>query len=93
MRRNAGSSRSKWIGDICGQRIVYVFRISFVKYNTARCVEDDRPFRVVPLLAHTDRGNQGTDTDSGRAQVVDLIDLQAGIDFAGVESEYHSPDL
>ena len=33
--------------------------------------------------ADPDRGNEGADADTGSAEVVDLIDLQAGIDLAG----------
>lgn len=41
----------------------------------------------VAVLAHlftdTDCRQQGTDTDTGRTQVVDFIDLQAGVDLVG----------
>ena len=36
------------------------------------------------LLPDADGGQQGTDTDTGSTQVVDLVDLQAGVDLAGV---------
>src|SRR5699024_5442189 len=35
-------------------------------------------------LAHPEGGDQGTDTDSRGSQVVDLVDLQAGVNLAGV---------
>ena len=35
------------------------------------------------LLTDTDRRQQGTDTDTCRTQVVDLIDLQTGVDLIG----------
>ena len=38
---------------------------------------------VMLLFAHTDSGEQGTDTDAGRTQVVDFVDLQTGVDLAG----------
>ena len=35
------------------------------------------------LLAHADRGQQGAHADAGRAQVVDFVDLQRGVDLIG----------
>ena len=40
----------------------------------------DVPFFILCLFC-TDSSDQGTDTDPCRTQVVDLIDLQAGVDL------------
>ncbi len=34
-------------------------------------------------FTHLDRGEQGTDADACGSEVVDFVDLQAGIDLAG----------
>ena len=35
------------------------------------------------LFPYADRSQQGADTDSGRTQIVDLVDFQTGINLAG----------
>ena len=42
----------------------------------------DRALLMLFLL-DADRGEERTDTDAGSTEVVDLIDLQAGVDLAG----------
>ena len=41
------------------------------------------PLQIL-LLLYTDGSDQRTDTDTGRTQVIDFIDLQTGIDLAAV---------
>ena len=50
--------------------------------NTAVCAGNDR-FMVVAHLAHTNCGDQGAHTDTCGAEVVDLVDLEQRINFAG----------
>ena len=39
---------------------------------------------IVLLVPYPQSGNQGTDPDSGGAKVVDFVDFQHRVDFAGM---------
>ena len=55
-----------------------------MKTHTLVSGGDDRSRHSALVLAHADGGEQRTDTDAGSAQVIDLVDLQAGVDLAGI---------
>ena len=52
------------------------------EYRPVVSAGDDLALKI-PLVPHAESGDQGADADAGRAQIVDLIDLQHGVDFAG----------
>ncbi len=54
----------------------------FSKYNPFKISGLDLAFFRV-LFPHADRCQQGADTDTRRAQVIDLVDFQACINLAG----------
>ena len=66
--------RLKWIGDICGQRMVWVLRISLVK-DAFLMEEGSMVLFRTHFFSGADSGQKGTDTDPRCTQIVDLVNL------------------
>lgn len=75
--------RSKWCGVILGAEDRVVFSHLLGEDHTVEAGGNDFSLLLF-LFTGADGSQKRADTDTGSAQIADLIDLQAGIDLSGV---------